>query len=117
MYYTSLIKVSSSMEYHESKAKAVKEAKSHDMTLKIESDGYFLKSRKIEVVIREHNSMTDQVLRECDPRPFLMKRRPDFTNVDLDNRVATLLRKLNQGKTKFEDVMTAAKEAKEEVAV
>ena len=112
MYYTSVKRISTSLKYSKNKDKAFKQAKSEGMAIKPGSGDYVLESRKTEILIREHDSLTDTVLRECDPEPYLMATlRPDFKG-DPDKRLETLIRYLNRKKVSFDDVIAAAKEAK-----
>ena len=114
MYYTSLKRVSTSLKYSKNMDRAFKQAKSEDMAIKPGSGSgdYVLESRKTEILIREHDSLTDTVLRECDPEPYLMATlRSDFKG-DPDKRLETLIRYLNRKKVSFDDVIAAAKEAK-----
>ena len=114
MHYTSSYKEISAMGYRERKSDAKKDASQLGMSLHVEKDGYFLSSRKIEVVVYERNDRTNEIVRQCNPCPYLEKRRPDFKSVDIRPRLDTLVRKLNQGKARFDDVIKAEAKAKEE---
>ena len=106
MYYTSLYRESSSMEYRGKRADALKEAKKRHMYIKIERNGYFLLVRDAEFVIYERDDITRRIVRQCDPRPYITKKHPEYKNIT-QNRVNVLVNNLNKGYVKFDEVIAA----------
>ena len=106
MYYTSLYKESSSMEHRGTRAEALKLCKKYGMVIKIERNGYFLLVREAEVVIYERDDITRRIVRQCDPRPYITKKHPEYKNIT-ENRVNVLVNNLNKGYVKFDEVIAA----------
>lgn len=107
MYYTSLYRESSSMEYRGKRPEALKLCKQNGMVIKIERNGYFLLVREAEVVIYERDDITRRIVRQCDPRPYISQKHPEYKNIT-ENRVNVLVNNLNKGYVKFEEVIKAA---------
>lgn len=107
-FYTHIFFNADSITFQGKKADAVKIAEKYNMYIKEERNGFFVLAKNAEAVIFEHDD-TDQVVRQVDPRPYLIK--PNTKGRLTEKKVINLVDDLNAGFVHFGELCKAVKDS------
>ena len=108
-FYTHIFFKADKITFQGNRLDAESIAKKYNMYIKEDRNGFFVLAKNAEATIFEHND-TDKVVREVDPRPYLIK--PGSGAKLTEKKVANLVDDLNAGYVHFGELCKAADDSK-----
>ena len=108
-FYTHIFFKASKITFQGERIDAERIAKRYHMYIKEDRKGFFVLAKDAEALIFEHDD-TDKIVREVDPRPYLIK--PGSSAELTEKKVMNLVDDLNAGKVHFGELCKAANDSK-----
>ena len=105
--YSATFSGSSTMSYQGPANTANELVDKMGLTIIFNNRDYYIFGTPLQALIIETDVESGALLRQCDPRAYIMKNNPSFKNLT-QNRVKNLVTQLNEGKVNFDDVFNAS---------
>ncbi len=107
-FYTHIFFKASKITFQGERPDAERIAKKYNMYIKEDRKGFFTIAKDAEALVLEHDD-TDRVVREVDPRPYLIK--PGSTAELTEKMVKNLVDDLNAGAVYFGELCKAKEDS------